>query len=60
MRDSKRYIILFLILGMGILLGLWHPGKQLERVDHFRGARLEPSVWNPLIAADINEREISL
>lgn len=60
MRNSKRYIGMFLILFFGLLLKFSNLGNKLEQVDTFRGARLEPAIWRPLIAESVNEREISV
>lgn len=60
MRDSKRYMIMCLLLGLGLLLEFFNPEESLERVERFRGARMESGIWNPLIAESVNEKELSL
>lgn len=60
MRNSKRYIGMFLILFFGLVLKFSNLGNKLEQVDTFRGARLEAAIWQPLIAESVNEREISV
>lgn len=60
MRNSKRYIGMFLLLSVVLALKFSNLGKGMEQVDTFRGASIQPEVWNPLIAESINEREISV
>ena len=60
MRDSKRYVGMFLLLLAGFLLkfsGLISVNRQ---IGTFRGANLQRDIWNPLIAESVNEREISV
>lgn len=60
MRDSKRYIVMFLVLGLGMIVKFSNPGKNMEQVDTFRGANIKSEIWNPLIAESVNEKEISV
>ncbi len=59
-RDSKKYVVMFLILVIGLALRISDPAKRLEQVDSFRGARIEKEIWSPLIAESVNEKEITV
>lgn len=60
MRDSKKYIRMFLLLGLTLVLKFSGFGKNVEQVDTFRGANIQKGIWNPLIAESVNEKEISV
>lgn len=60
MRDSKGYVGMFLLLLAGLLLKFSGVITVSRQIDAFRGANLQESIWNPLIAESINEREISV
>lgn len=60
MRDSKKYIRMFLLLGLTLVLKFSGFGKNVEQVDTFRGANIQTEIWNPLIAESVNEKEISV
>ena len=54
MKYSKRYICLTIILLLVVALKFNRNGS--EQVETFRGAQMEPKVWNPLIAESVNEK----
>ncbi len=59
MRNSKKYMGMFLALLLVLALkfsGLW---ANVEQVDTFRGANLKSEIFHPLIAESVNEKEIS-
>lgn len=58
MKYSKRYICLTIILLLVVALKFNRNGS--EQVETFRGAQMEPKVWNPLIAESVNENPLSL
>ena len=60
MRDSKRYIVMSLVLALGLFLKFSSLGSGPEQVSTFRGANLASGIWNPLIADSINKKEISV
>lgn len=60
MRYSKRYIFFTIVLFVFILAKFNNSASELVEVESFRGARLQSSDWNPLIAASINDDVITL
>ena len=60
MRDSKRYIVILLVLGAALFLKFGVSAKRFEEIAVFRGAQLVEELWNPLIAASVNERPLSV
>ncbi|MGN0484886.1 MAG: lectin like domain-containing protein [Lachnospiraceae bacterium] len=58
MRYSKKYIIMTLILGILAVAEFRNYARDFEEVEKFRGALLEESVWNPLIADSVNQKQI--
>lgn len=60
MRYSKRYIFFTIVLFVLILAKFNNSTSELVEVEPFRGARLQSSDWNPLIAASINDDVITL
>lgn len=60
MRYSKRYIFFTIVLFVLILGKFNNSAKEYTQVEQFRGARLEASDWNPLIAASVNDGVITL
>lgn len=60
MRYSKRYIFFTIVLFVFILTKFNNSVGELVEVEPFRGARLQSSDWNPLIAASINDHVITL
>lgn len=60
MRYSKRYIFFTIVLFVLILAKFNNSVGELVEVEPFRGARLQSSDWNPLIAASINDDVLTL
>lgn len=60
MRYSKRYIFFTIVLFVFILAKFNNSASELVEVESFRGARLQSSDWNPLIATSINDDVITL
>lgn len=60
MRYSKRYIFFTIVLFVLILGKFNNSAREYVEVEQFRGARLEASDWNPLIAASVNDGVITL
>lgn len=60
MRYSKKYIVMSVLIFLALALKFSNTGGKNEKVEHFRGARLEQEIWNPLIAETVNEKKLSL
>lgn len=60
MRNSKKYMIMFLLLVIVLILKFSGLGRSLEELDTFRGANINEKIWNPMIAESVNEKEISV
>lgn len=60
MRESKRYIGMFFVLLAGLFLKFAGGFSASQQIDTFRGANLQKSIWNPLIAQSVNEKDISM
>lgn len=60
MRYSKRYIFFTIVLFVLILTKFNNSVSEMVEVEPFRGARLQSSDWNPLIAASINDDVLTL
>ncbi|MCI8298907.1 MAG: cell surface protein [Lachnospiraceae bacterium] len=60
MRYSKKYIVMSAVLVLALALKFTNIGGKSEEVKHFRGARLEQEIWNPLIAGTVNEKDLSV
>lgn len=60
MRYSKRYLFFTIVLFVLILGKFNNSAREYVEVEQFRGARLEASDWNPLIAASVNDGVITL
>lgn len=60
MRDSKKYIIMFLILCVVLIFKFSSLGSTMDELDTFRGANIKSEIWNPMIAESVNEKEISV
>lgn len=59
-RNSKKYIVMFLALCCSMILKFGDLGTDMEQIDTFRGANMKQEIWNPLIAESVNEKEISV
>lgn len=60
MRYSKKYILFTVVLVIAFFLKFNTFAEDNQKVDSFRGASLEASVWNPLIAKSVNEDLLSV
>lgn len=60
MRYSRRYMVLTFFLVVIIFLKFNHAAQAYEEVKAFRGASMYSDIWNPLIAASVNEKPISV
>lgn len=60
MKQSKRYIIMAMLLLFAAMVKFTSPGGKNEKVVRFRGANLKQEIWNPLIAESVNERTLTL
>lgn len=60
MKDSKRYLVFGVMLVAALLVKFGVYAGNARSVDEFRGANLEASVWNPLIAANVNDNLLSV
>lgn len=60
MQYIKRYIAFTFVLIIGFLLKFNTIAENYQQVGSFRGAKLEKSTWNPLIASSVNENLLSL
>lgn len=54
MKNSKRYILFAVVLAAVFILKFYIMGLDHTEIGTFRGGRMEASVWNPLIAKDVN------
>lgn len=54
MKHSKKYIAFLLILCMLFLVKFQILNRDMNALGKFRGASLEPTLWNPLVAEDVN------
>lgn len=60
MKHSKQYL-LFVVLVVGAIFFKFNFfGAGHEETAKFRGAQLEPEIWNPLIASSVNDNLLSL
>ncbi len=60
MKYSKRYIVLSIVLAIVFLLKFHILELNEPEIGTFRGGNVSTTVWNPLIAKDVNEKEIRL
>ena len=60
MKYSKRYIVLSIILLMVFLFKFHILELDEAEVGVFRGGQLKEEVWSPLVANDVNGRELTL
>ena len=60
MKYSKRYIVLSIILCMVFLFKFHILELDEAEVGVFRGGELKESVWSPLVANDVNGKELTL
>ena len=60
MKYSKRYIVISILLGMVFLFKFHILELDQAEVGVFRGGELKAEVWNPLVANDVNSKELIL
>lgn len=60
MKYSKRYVIFGVLLAAALFLKFNPFVSHYEKIESFRGARLEEETWNPLIASSVNDNLLSL
>lgn len=60
MKYSKRYIVFTTILFMLIGVSIYIVRNDNASMSVFRGARIEETVWNPLVAKDVNKKDIKV
>ncbi len=60
MKYSKRYVVLSIILFMVFLFKFHILELDDAKVGEFRGGNLKSEVWYPMIADDVNSRELTL
>lgn len=60
MKYSKRYVIFGMILIAALFLKFNTFVSGYEKIESFRGAKLEAETWNPLIASSVNDNLLSL
>lgn len=58
MKYSKRYIAFGIVVAIAFCLKFSPFTDEYVSVDRFRGADLERSTWNPLIASSVNENSL--
>lgn len=60
MRQWGKYIIMAVILMLAVVFKFAGPSGKSEKVERFRGARLEAEIWNPMIAESVNKQTLTL
>ena len=60
MKYSKRYIVISIILCLVFLFKFHILELDEAEVGMFRGGQLKQEVWYPLVAEDVNGRELTL
>lgn len=60
MRYSRRYIVFTMLLFALMLLKFQFKGQSFAQTVAFRGANLREEDWNPVIAADANQKRLSV
>lgn len=60
MKQSKRYIIMAMLLLLAAMVKFTSPGGKNEKVVRFRGANLKEEIWNPLIVESVNGSTLTL
>ncbi len=54
MKYSKRFIVFTILLSLVFAIRFQSSGMAHAQIGQFRGGILEASVWNPLVADDVN------
>ncbi len=60
MRDSKQYLLFAILAVTAIFVRFNLLSTGRGETGSFRGAQLEPEVWNPLIASSVNDNLLSV
>jgi len=60
MRYWKRYVLGTIFLLFILIYKVNNPWNTYQQVEAFRGAQLKDSIWNPLIAKSVNEKNITV
>lgn len=60
MKYSKRYLAFFLLLLTAVVVRFRMVSAEGGEVAQFRGAQLEPEIWNPLISESVNQNLLSV
>lgn len=60
MKYSKRYMVFCVLFIMALFFKFHTFGQGAEQVRQFRGANLDTTIWNPLIASSVNDNLISV
>lgn len=60
MKYSKKYIIMAIALFLALAIKFTSVGAKSEKIEEFRGARLEQEIWNPMIAETVNDKPLSV
>lgn len=58
MRYSKRYIAFTVLIAIALIFKFNNWSQSYVAVDEFRGAILDATDWNPLIAESVNEKTL--
>ncbi len=60
MKYSKRYIVLSIVLAIVFLFKFHILELDDAKIGTFRGGNLSATAWNPLVANDVNSKEIKI
>ena len=60
MRNSKKFIVMFGLLFFAFVLRFSCVTEEYGEVERFQEARLEPAIWNPMIAETVNDKKLSI
>ena len=60
MKYSKRYIVFGVLVAAMLIFKLELGASGSGTVENFRGANLQATTWNPLIASSVNDNLLSL
>lgn len=60
MRYSKRFIAMGGLLAVAFFIKYNTVMSGYEQIEKFRGAEIAPEIWNPLIAANVNDNVLSV
>lgn len=60
MRYSKRYLVFGLLVVAAMIFKFNTFAAGATEISNFRGANLESTIWNPLIASSVNDNLLSI